>query len=194
MPRPVKVRRRQEQYTVIRRPVKYPRLEFRTGTLQVIVPSDFKGKVWEIVERHRPWVDQKRASIAESMKNSDGKGLVMTRTEEEFRALVLAQVRSASRELGKSPGKVFFRRMRSKWGSCSWRGNLTINRYMRFIPKRLIDYVVYHEVAHLKERRHNKRFWRILRGRYADSAPREKELFTYWFILQEALRTESIRI
>jgi len=190
MPRTVKVRRRQEEYIVVRRPVKYARLEFKTGVLQVIVPRDYKGRVWQIIERHRDWVNERKQRIREAVRESHGKGLVMTRTEDEFRSIVLAQVRTSCRELGVSVGRVFFRRMSSKWGSCSRRGNLTINRYMRFIPKRLIDYVVYHEVAHLKERGHKKRFWRIIRGRYPEEAARrrEQELLTYWFLLQDALQ------
>ncbi|HLC33234.1 MAG TPA: M48 family metallopeptidase, partial [Candidatus Nanoarchaeia archaeon] len=65
--------------------------------------------------------------------------------------------------------------------------NLMVNSLLRYLPVHLIDYVVYHEIAHLKERKHNERFWKIIKGKYKDNQKMEEELFLYWFLVQERL-------
>jgi hypothetical protein len=68
---------------------------------------------------------------------------------------------------------MYFGRMKSKWASCSPRGNLTVNTLLKFLPADLIEYVVYHEIAHLIEKRHDQRFWKMIKRRFKDY--REKE-------------------
>lgn len=56
-------------------------------------------------------------------------------------------------------GRVSIKNQRSRWGSCSVRGNLNFNRRLAFAPPDVVDYVVVHELAHLLEMNHSKRFW-----------------------------------
>lgn len=78
-----------------------------------------------------------------------------------------------------SVNKIYFRKMKTKWASCSSKKNLTINTLLRYLPKDLIEYVIYHEMAHLVEKRHNERFWKIISHRFPDYKKVEKELFIY---------------
>ncbi|MGE6696367.1 M48 family metallopeptidase [Hyphomonas sp. NPDC076900] len=48
------------------------------------------------------------------------------------------------------------------WGSCSPKGNITINWQLIFAPRKVLEYVVLHELAHLKVRNHGPKFWRFL--------------------------------
>lgn len=50
-----------------------------------------------------------------------------------------------------------------------------------------INYVLYHEIIHLKERKHNDRFWKMIINQFNDYVQKEKELFVYWFLLQKFL-------
>ena len=52
--------------------------------------------------------------------------------------------------------------MKKQWGSCSSKGNLIINPHLIRAPKECIDYVILHELCHLKEHNHSERFWRLL--------------------------------
>ena len=74
--------------------------------------------------------------------------------------------------------------MNSKWASYSQRGNLTVNTLLRHLTDTLIDYVVFHEVAHSVEREHNKRFWRILSKKFPNYEKLERELLIYWFLIR----------
>ena len=60
------------------------------------------------------------------------------------------------------PQKVKVRDYKRRWGSCDYHGNLSFNWRMIMAPTDTIDYVVIHELAHLKEFNHSKRFWRIV--------------------------------
>ncbi len=59
--------------------------------------------------------------------------------------------------------KVAVRDQKSRWGSCSRRGTLSFNWRMLLVPPSAMDYLIYHELAHLKEMNHSIRFWRLVR-------------------------------
>lgn len=81
--------------------------------------------------------------------------------------------------VGVTYGRITIRNQRTRWGSCSSRGNLNFNCLLMLTPPEVIDYVVVHELCHRKEMNHSGRFWnevaRILPG-YAEQ---EKWLKTH---------------
>lgn len=163
------------------RKVKHPRLEFRTGELLVILPYDHDPSI--VLEKHKAWTQEKVEFIEECLRDSSKKELV-NRPEEDFRRLVGRCTEEAARNLRVKVNRLFFRRMKTKWASCSPKRNLTVNSLMRHLPDGLVEYITYHEIAHLKEKKHNGAFWRIIGRKFEDSAKLEKELFTYWFLIQ----------
>ncbi|MDE2037916.1 MAG: M48 family metallopeptidase [Patescibacteria group bacterium] len=60
------------------------------------------------------------------------------------------------------PGRVAIRNQRSRWGSCSRKGNLNFNYKILFLPAAARDYVIVHELCHLKEFNHGRRFWDLV--------------------------------
>ena len=52
--------------------------------------------------------------------------------------------------------------MQKQWGSCSAKGNLMLNRHLIKAPKDCIDYVILHELCHIKVHNHSEQFWRLL--------------------------------
>ncbi|MDL2283844.1 M48 family metallopeptidase [Oxalobacter sp. OttesenSCG-928-P03] len=65
---------------------------------------------------------------------------------------------------------------RQRWGSCSVSGNIRLNWRLIHFPPALIDYVVVHELAHLREMNHSKRFWDIVSAAYPDYMIARKQL------------------
>ncbi|MDO8885963.1 M48 family metallopeptidase [Candidatus Oleimmundimicrobium sp.] len=164
------------------RNVKHPRLEFRTGELLLVLPFDRNPDT--VLEKHKVWVRRKKVFIEECLKNSSNKEII-DRTDEELRDLVHFYIEEASEELGVRVNKIFFRRMKTKWASCSTRRNLTVNTLMKHLPDGLIEYVIFHEATHLIEKKHNDRFWKMVSKKFDNSDELEKDLFAYWFLIQD---------
>ena len=162
------------------RSVKYPRLEFKTGELLIILP--FGHKPDRLLEKHRSWILKKSQFIEDCLRDNSNKKTV-ERTEEEFKSLICLLAEKASKGLGERLNKIYFRTMRTKWASCSSKRNLTINKLMKYLPDHLLSYVIFHEVVHLKEKRHNDKFWKRISKRFDDYQKLEKDLFVYWFQL-----------
>jgi predicted metal-dependent hydrolase len=68
------------------------------------------------------------------------------------------------------------RRMRRRWGSCSSRGDITLNLDLVRYPLRLIDYVIVHELCHLREFHHGPAFYRLMDAALPDWPARKQEL------------------
>ena len=79
----------------------------------------------------------------------------------EARAQIGPAVRDKAARLGREAGRVSLRDTRSRWGSCSAKGDLSFSWRLILAPPRVLDYVVAHEVAHLAEHNHGARFWRL---------------------------------
>jgi predicted metal-dependent hydrolase len=82
------------------------------------------------------------------------------RIEDKLRAISVAN--------GFLYGRVFIRDQRTLWGSCSRRGNLSFSWRLVMAPPQALEYVVAHELAHLKELNHSRRFWMLLQSLVGD--------------------------
>ena len=180
------------EYQTVYRDIRYPRLEFKTGNLLLILPRGFKNHQ-NLVEKYREWIEKRALLIRNALNEAENKKLNLKRTEDEFRRLIFSLVDDIARELQLNINRVYFRKMKSKWGSCSSKSNLTVNMLLRYLPKKLIEYVIFHEMAHLIERRHNERFWSIISQRFSDYRDMERDLLVYWFLIQEFSKKKSSR-
>ena len=63
---------------------------------------------------------------------------------------------------GVSYGQVSIRRQRSRWGSCSARGTISLNCCLLFQRPEVVDYLIVHELMHVKHMNHSARFWQAV--------------------------------
>ncbi|MBI5035733.1 M48 family metallopeptidase [Candidatus Micrarchaeota archaeon] len=77
---------------------------------------------------------------------------------------------------GFSLRKVFLKGHTAKWGSCSERGNVNLNFKLLFAPPEVLDYVIIHELAHLKVKGHGGDFWELVAKACPDFEARKKWL------------------
>lgn len=171
-------------YQIVHRNIKYPRLEFKSGELLLVLPKDYKEH-GDIIEKHKKWIHNRNSEIITALENSKKKRLDLKRTDEDFRQSINSIVRNISYDLKIDINSIYFRKMKSKWGSCSPNKNLTINTLLRYLPNNLIEYVIYHEMVHLIEKRHNEHFWNFISDKFENYKEKEKELFEYWFLIQK---------
>jgi predicted metal-dependent hydrolase len=96
--------------------------------------------------------------------------------KESARGLVLHLLEKWNKHYGFSWNKVAIRNQSSRWGSCSSKRNLNFSYKIIFLPERLAEYLVVHELCHLKEFNHSEKFWNIVALAIPDYARRREEL------------------
>jgi predicted metal-dependent hydrolase len=87
---------------------------------------------------------------------------------------------SAEAETGWSASSVRVRRQRSRWGSCTSTGALSLNESLVFLPQRLVRYVMVHELAHTRRLDHSPAFWSLVHGHEAAWKDHRRELREAW--------------
>ncbi|MGB5893561.1 MAG: SprT family zinc-dependent metalloprotease [Ignavibacteriaceae bacterium] len=74
---------------------------------------------------------------------------------------------------------VYIKNIRSRWGSCSKKGNVNFSLHLMQLPEELIDYVILHELVHTVEHNHSKNFWAVLDKIYCNSKTIDRKLKDY---------------
>ena len=79
-------------------------------------------------------------------------------------------------QVGVEPNKVKVKKQKKRWGSCSSKGNLNINWRIIMAPMSIVDYIVVHELVHLKHNNHSREFWQIVETIIPDYEERQEWL------------------
>lgn len=82
-------------------------------------------------------------------------------------------------ELGVTYGTITIRDQKTRWGSCSSKGNLSFNWCLILAPPKVLDYVVVHELCHRREMNHSPRFWALVESIMPDYPARRQWLKNY---------------
>lgn len=151
-------------YQIIRSSRKTIGLEVRAEGLLVRVPMwATDAQIQAVLLQHQRWIQTHQAAAAEKQKTL---AQLPPLSEQELRALAdraLAVIpeRAAyyAEKLGVSYGRITIRNQRSRWGSCSGKGNLNFNCLLMLAPPEVLDSVVVHELCHLRQMNHSERFY-----------------------------------
>ena len=152
----------QMTYKTIRSGRKTLVLEIKPGGLLVRAPfRTTDAEIEQYVRQHRDWIE-KHLKKLEAQQQAAGEPL----TPEEIRALaeqalkvIPERVRCYAPKVGVTYGRITIRNQRTKWGSCSGKGNLNFNCLLMLTPPEVLDSVVVHELCHRKEMNHSDRFY-----------------------------------
>ncbi len=82
--------------------------------------------------------------------------------KEQARELIITEVERLNIPYGFIYGKISIRNQKTRWGSCSRKGNLNFNYKLLHLPKEEREYVIVHELCHLAEFNHDKHFWELV--------------------------------
>jgi predicted metal-dependent hydrolase len=92
--------------------------------------------------------------------------------KEQARALAHKRVEYYTKHYQFAWGAISIRNQKTRWGSCSSKGNLNFSYKVALLPPHLADYIVVHELCHLKEFNHSDKFWNLV----AETIPNHKAL------------------
>ena len=96
--------------------------------------------------------------------------------KEQTRILVAQKIAHFNKFYNFTFGKIAIRNQRSRWGSCSKKGNLNFNYRLVLLPDELVNYVIVHELCHLSEFNHSKNFWNLVAQTIPNHADLRKQL------------------
>ncbi len=102
-----------------------------------------------------------------------------TTHKEGARTLVHERLAHFNVHYKKKWGRIAIRDQRTRWGSCSKKGNLNFNYRLVLLPQALADYVIVHELCHLTLFNHSKAFWAHVGETIPDHAEKRKALHAF---------------
>lgn len=147
---------------------------------QVIVRTPYgitKRQVEEFLDEKKDWLLQTRQRV-EKRKTEQIPISEEVRREGIERAKRIFPERTAyfAKRMGVDYGRITIREQKTRWGSCSSKGNLNFNWKLVLLDPELLDYVVVHELAHRREMNHSKNFWKIVEAELPDYRERRRRL------------------
>lgn len=138
------------------------------GSMELKVPlQTTNAQIQEFLNQKSDWINKHLQAVKDRQQQmSQIKSLTM----EEIRDLanqalevIPKRVAYFAEIVGVTYGKITIRNQKSKWGSCSSKGNLNFNCLLMLMPTEVQDYIVVHELCHRKEMNHSPQFWAEVR-------------------------------
>ncbi len=138
----------------------------------VTVPRFFStGAVERFLQKHARWIER-------ALVRTKGKEVIRLAHKDipmlKKRAATVAAARCAyfAEVYGVRFKKISIRAQKSRWGSCSRSGTLSFNYKIAALPERIADYIIVHEICHLREMNHSTKFWELV----SRSVPQHREI------------------
>lgn len=92
-------------------------------------------------------------------------------------------VKKYSKIMEVQPEHITFRKAEKRWGSCSSTNRISFNYHLMKISSSLIEYVVIHELSHIKHKNHSREFWKVVKNYLADYKVKEEKIKVFEKIL-----------
>jgi len=145
-----------------------------TDEAKLIVKAPLRTSDHEIrrlVQKHESWIVKKRNEL-----QSRPKAPLIMRDKTEIERLIFERMMHFSDMTGLHPASIKISEAKTRWGSCSPKGHVKISGRLGSAPLEIIDYVIVHELVHLEEKNHAKRFWKKVEAILPDYKERRKWL------------------
>lgn len=135
------------------------------GVFVVTAPRDISNNIIEqFIIRKSQWILDKLEYFKSISNKINVKAAENDFVKYKDQALVLAakRIEYFNKIYGFKFNKINIKNQKTRWGSCSRKGNLNFNYKIALLPERLADYIIVHELCHLKEFNHSQKFWNLV--------------------------------
>ena len=128
----------------------------------------------EILKKKEAWISKHIEKIKKTKERLEAESTEkLTREKvialaEEALKIIPARVEYFAKIIGVTYGRITIRNQKTRWGSCSSKGNLNFNCLLMLAPPGVLDYVVVHELCHRKQMNHSKAFWAEVENVFPD--------------------------
>lgn len=193
-----KVKINQEIYNVtIRKKIsnKHVYLRLKDKNLLEISSHKYFSKIdaVDLINRQKEWIVKRREFFFNKEKNKNsyllyGKRYLKNNLDdkaldlyykEEAKKIIPELVDKFAKKMNLFPTSIKYRKNKRTWGSCNYRNGLNFNILLIQFPLEVIEYVVIHELAHIKHKNHSKSFWKLVEKYCQDYKQREKLLKSF---------------
>lgn len=162
-------------YKLVRTKVKNLYIYIKDGKVTVKIPYVLsKKRQEEFVNKKANWISKKLEE--EKRKENKKEEKIEEKDIIKLQELVRKYVEKYSKILKVYPNKVRIKNIKYAWGSCSVNKNITINSKLAIKNEAIVEYVVLHEMCHLLEMNHSKKFWKLVEENIKDYKKLRKEL------------------
>ena len=136
---------------------------------EVIIKAPYNttnAEIQEILQKRAKWIkdhvdkvkkERERAKSIEPLSNEE-----LSKLGDKAVEYIPKRVEYFAPKVGVQYGRITIRNQKSRWGSCSSKGNLNFNCMLMKTPEHIQDYVVVHELCHRREMNHSPRFWKLV--------------------------------
>lgn len=152
-----------------------------TKSLEVIVRAPLfvsKRKIEKFVLEHEKWVEKASEKIKKAVENRPAEPTLdeIEALKQKARDIIPDRVTYFSALTGLKPTAVKITSAKTRFGSCSGKNSLCFSYLLMRYPIEAVDYVVLHEIAHIKHKNHSKQFYLLIEKYMPDYKEREKML------------------
>ncbi len=157
--------------------------------LQIKLPA--VGAVWHVTARETeaPWVAVRelgadRLLAFGAIRDERGCRAALKRwLIRQTREHLVPRLQTLSFKTGLQYQRAFVKRPRTRWASCSRRRSISLNAKLLFLPAQLVDYAMIHELCHIAEMNHSKRFWELVDRHCPDYRRLDTRLREMWKVV-----------
>jgi len=149
----------------------------KDGTVIVKAPRFvFQKTIDNFIEKNRWWIETQRSKKQNSILDPNQ----IAEYKREAREIIIPRVAEFAEKYGFTYNSVKITSAMTRWGSCTSKKNLNFTYRLALAPREVRDYVIVHELCHLRQMNHSKKFWSEVEAIMPSYKEQEKWLKENW--------------
>lgn len=158
-------------------------LSLQVKNWEIILKSPFfvlSKTINDFLDKNKAWIEKQISKYSDKKFKTENEILNLKKKAKSY---IPDRVEYLASKYGFKYNKIKITSAKTRWWSCTSQKNLNFTFYLMWAPKEVIDYVIIHELSHLKEMNHSKKFWDIVYSMMPDYKIHIKWLNTNWYKL-----------